>query len=377
LTDALAQEVEQLHTQNFWSAWTNLATPISILAVFGGSIFTLIRYLTDRRDARDKEFKDREDERAKQAEERFQKVVEGLGSDKESAKLGAAIMLRTFLQPGYEQFYQQAFDLVVANLRLPHADPDQAESSFNEALITAFKVAFPLARDEQLRHSSPITPESLDASLVQLDGAYLVGADLEQVWMISASLQGSNLRDSKLRKADFHWANLSKAWLRGADLREASLIKTKLSGVNLNGTNLSGANLREADLREAELSGARLLGANLGKADLSGANLSGTKPFAADFDEAFLSEFGSAGQDISDAKLEGTIMKDVCGLDSTRLAEYERRGAIIGESSTRSQDADQDHEVPALPLRVHEKKRKKERTEATGKNEPTVDTPSS
>jgi len=181
LTDALAQEVEQLHNQNFWSAWTNLATPISILAVFGGSIFTLIRYLTDRRDARDKEFKDREDERAKQAEERFQKVVEGLGSDKESAKLGAAIMLRTFLQPGYEQFYQQAFDLVVANLRLPHADPDQAESSFNEALITAFKVAFPLARDEQLRHSSPITPESLDASLVQLDGAYLVGADLEQM----------------------------------------------------------------------------------------------------------------------------------------------------------------------------------------------------
>ena len=179
--EKLAQEVVQLHNQNFWSAWTNLATPISILAIFGGSIFTLIRYLTDRRDATDKEFKDREDERAKRGEERFQKVVEGLGSDKESAKLGAAIMLRTFLQPGYEQFYQQAFDLVVANLRLPHADQNQAESSFNQALITAFKKAFPLARDELLKHSSTFDPQSLDASSVRLDRAYLVGADLEQM----------------------------------------------------------------------------------------------------------------------------------------------------------------------------------------------------
>src|SRR5437879_4718360 len=102
-------------------------------------------------------------------------------------------------------------------------------------------------------------------------------------------------------------------------------------------------------------------------------NLSGTKPFAADFDEAFLSKFRSEVQDTSDAKLEGTIMKDGCGLDSTRLAEYGRRGAIIGESSTRSQDTDQDHEAPAPPLRVREK----ERTEATGKNEPSVDTHSS
>src|SRR5205823_860630 len=126
--------VEQLHNQNFWSAWTNLATPISILAVFGGSIFTLIRYLTDRRDARDKEFKDREDERAKRAEERFQKVVEGLGSDKEGAKVGAAIMLRTFLQKGYEQFYEQVFDLAVAHLRLRQANPKESPDSLNQAL---------------------------------------------------------------------------------------------------------------------------------------------------------------------------------------------------------------------------------------------------
>src|SRR5438876_5616739 len=42
--EKLAQEVEQLHNQNFWSAWTNLATPVSILAVFGGSILAFLGY---------------------------------------------------------------------------------------------------------------------------------------------------------------------------------------------------------------------------------------------------------------------------------------------------------------------------------------------
>ena len=362
--EKLAQEVEQLHNQNFWSAWTNLATPISILAVFGGSIFTLIRYLTDRRDARDKEFKDREDERAKRAEERFQKVVEGLGSDKEGVKVGAAIMLRTFLQPGYEQFYRQVFNLVVANLRLPHAAPDQAESSLTQALITAFKEAFPLARDELLKHSSAFDPQSLDASAVRLDRAYLVGADLEQVWMINASLQGIRLRDSKLRKADFHSADLGSAYLRRADLREAILIETKLGGASIHEANLSGADLHWADLQgaylwksdcsgahfrqadlsganlsKAILSGANLLGANLSKAILSGAKLDGTKLLVADFDEAYLSWLSSYGQDPIDAKLEGTIMKDVHGLNSTQLAEYKRRGAITEGSSTLPQDS--------------------------------------
>lgn len=372
--EKLAQEVQQLHNQNFWSAWTNLATPISILAVFAGSIFTLIRYLTDRRDARDKEFKDREDERAKRAEERFQKVVEGLGSDQEGVKVGAAIMLRTFLQPGYEQFYRQVFNLVVANLRLRPVDPNTSASldpneyvpvdSLSQALITVFKEAFPLARDELLKHFSAFDSQSLDASAVRLDRAYLVGADLEQVWMKKASLHGTRLRDSKLRKADFQWADLGNAYLARADLQGAKLIETKLGGAIFAEANLSGADLHWADLQgailwksdcsrshfrqadlsgtnlsEANLSGANLLGANLSKANLSGANLDGTKLFVADFDEDYLSKLRSWGQDPIDAKLEGTIMHDVRGLDSTRLAEYKRRGAITEGSSTPPQNS--------------------------------------
>jgi hypothetical protein len=73
--------------------------------------------------------RDQHTEREKRAEERFQAAVTGLGDEKEGARIGAAILLRTFLRPGYEQFYTQAFDLAVANLRLPRApqppaDPD-------------------------------------------------------------------------------------------------------------------------------------------------------------------------------------------------------------------------------------------------------------
>src|SRR5204862_5651299 len=82
------------------------------------------RWLEDReaeRERRDAEqqrwLKDQEAEREKRAEERFQAVVEGLGSEREEAKVGAAITLRTFLRPGYEQFYTQVFDLAVAHLR--------------------------------------------------------------------------------------------------------------------------------------------------------------------------------------------------------------------------------------------------------------------
>ena len=435
--EKLAQEVQQLKTQNapdlFGWLRTNAAVLLSTLVVVIGGLIGLFRWLGDRQDEREKRdeeqkrwledrraererrdeeqqrwLKDQDAEREKRAEERFQRVVEGLGNDKEGAKLGAAIMLRTFLQPRYQQFYRQAFDLVVANLRLRPVDPNTSASldpneyvpvdSLSQALITAFKEAFPLARDELLKHSSAFYPQSLDASAVRLDRTYLVGADLEQVWMKNASLHGTRLRDSKLRKADFQWADLGNAYLARADLQGAKLIETKLGGAIFAEANLSGADLHWADLQgailwksdcsgahfrqanlsganlsEANLSGANLLGANLSKADLSGANLDGTKLLVADFDEDYLSKLRSWGQDPIDAKLEGTFMKDVHGLDSTRLAEYKRRGAIIGEPSTPPQDTVQGHEAPAPLLQAP----KNEWKEAAGKNVPSADIQSS
>lgn len=184
----LAEEIQQLEDQHQW-AWTSVltpfSTPFSILVALVVAISGLVRWRADRQAEREKQreaekhlLEDRQVEREKQDEARFQSVVEGLGNSSPAMQAGAAIMLRTFLRPGYEQFYGQAFDLAVTNLRLRNVNPVVPEQldSRSQALITVFKESFPLARD-WLKQD----PQVLDASYIQLDHAYLSHADLN-VW---------------------------------------------------------------------------------------------------------------------------------------------------------------------------------------------------
>ena len=247
--EKLIQDIQQLKNQNEqfknqnapdFFVWfpvllrTNAAILFSRLVVVIGGLIGLFRWFGDRRG-----------EREKRAEERFQAAVTGLGDEKEGAKIGAAILLRTFLRRGYEQFYTQTFDLAVAHLRLrtspPSEDPDGMHQSqvepnrdtsntplpltpLRQALIVAFKEAFPLARSLDQE-----TNESLNAASIQLDNAFLTMANLEWAWMPDASL-----REAKLLQA-----NLSGAFLLQADLSEA-----KLNEADLGGAKLSGAKLR-------------------------------------------------------------------------------------------------------------------------------------
>jgi hypothetical protein len=266
--EQLEQEIQQLKDQNNPDplSWlrANAAIFLSTLVVVIGGLVGLFRWFGDRRS-----------EREKRSEERFQDVVAGLGDDKEGRKIGAAIMLRTFLQPGYEQFYSQAFDLAVANLcptETPHppedADTPVILTTLRQALIAAFKGAFPLARSQNKG-----SPQSLDASYIQLDNGYLSHADLEQVWMPNASLRKvvlveANLRASNLYKANLHSANLKRARLVQTDLIYADLHEADLSGATLNGAKLNNARLESADLSQTDLEDAL---------SLEGANLHGVK----------------------------------------------------------------------------------------------------
>jgi Pentapeptide repeats (8 copies) len=222
--EKLAQEVQQLKNENEPSFFDWLRGNVSILLLGLGALAGFLRWLADRRDARDKELKDRQEEREKRAEERFQSIVEGLGNEREEAQVGAAITLRTFLQPIYEQFYRQVFDLTVAHLRLQgrsvpldgDSNTSLPLSSLRQALIVVFKEAFPLARSQNKG-----SPRYLDASRIQLDNAYLREADLKQVWLRHASL-----RHAILHRADLRGADLLEADLYGADLRGANLDTT-------------------------------------------------------------------------------------------------------------------------------------------------------
>jgi large-conductance mechanosensitive channel len=320
---------EKLVHENDW--WWNygatiLTSLISTFTLAAAGIFTVVRYFHDLRDTREKQeaetkrlAEDRQAEREKRAEEHFQVAVEGLSSAREEAKIGAAITLRTFLRPGYEQFYTQTFDIAVAHLRLPRTSQSSNDPTdplplptLSQALIMVFKEAFPLARNLQTS-----SPQSLDATGIQLDHAHLREVDLARIWMPLASLHSIDLRKAHLSEAHLRDTDLRKANLRKTDLRKADLIGAKLQGADFSGANLEGA---------------KLVYANLGEVNFHEANLSAADLFHADLTRTNLGEAQS---------LEETKLHAVKGLTKEQLAACKAKGAIIDEDSTanRSQTA--------------------------------------
>lgn len=331
--EQLTLQNDKLKNDNAWAWLSPVSTILGPLATVGTILVgiliarnNLLQWSKNREDEQKNRADDQRIEREKRDEERFQSVVEGLGSERMEAKVGAAITLRTFLQPGYERFYRQAFDLAVAHLRLRPVDPNtpappdldtptppepsEAVSldPLSQALITVFKESFPRARKTLMdQEKSQFDPQSLDASRIRLDNAYLVESDLKGIWM----------REAFLIKAD----------LRRADLSEARLTKACFGRANLRETNLCRAYLYEADLRGAYFRGAILRGATLRKADLNGAHLRGADFTEADFTEA----------DLNGAHLRGADLRTVKGLPKEQLEACKAKGAIIDEDTTTSQ----------------------------------------
>jgi uncharacterized protein YjbI with pentapeptide repeats len=400
--EKLQQEVLQLKEQNEpdFLAWlrTNVSLLLSTLVVVIGGLIGLFRWLGDRRGAQDKELKSRQSEREKRAEERFQSAVTGLGNDKEGARIGAAILLRTFLHPGYEAFYIQTFDLAVGHLRLRNNNPHAAEplDTLSQALITVFKEFFPLAHARSKAENVQFRPQSLIARSIQLDNAYLSGADLKQAWLPQAFLRNADLRGADLRGADLRDANLSGAILHEADLRGADLSGAILHGANLykanlgsvtfdnaklnnaalseaklhlatfSGAILHGAVFDRADLHKANLSGAFFndrtifCGADLSQTDLFGISLNGVDLRMADLRGADVNVTAFDGADLSGAKLNGitpqdarsfrnTNLRGVQGLTKEQLAICKAKGAIIDEDPTTSSSQSIIASSPASP----------------------------
>lgn len=385
----LTQQVSgQQHTWGNW-LWSNaaiiLSSVLSTLVIVVGALFGWWRWRRDRQDAQNKELQDRQSEREKRAEERFQAAVAGLGDEKDGVRIGNAILLRTFLRSGYEQFYTQTFDLATANLRLRKGDPAIPEplDTLRQALITAFKEAFPLTRDRLKEENSQFRPQSLIARSIRLDNAYLSKTDLKQAWMPQATLQkadlsGADLRDANLTEADLRDANLTEADLRGAslsraDLRGAKLYKANLSGVSLDDVKLNKAMLADANLSEATFGGAMLYdavfanadlrgvnfsgsffnnrtilcGANLRGANLYGINLNGADLRMADLSGADLNLTAFDGADLANAifndtapetarSFRNTNLRGVTGLTTEQLAFCKAKGAIINEDAVSS-----------------------------------------
>ena len=325
LTLQIKQLQNQLQNQNNWLS-NNSTALIAAFATIVVALFGIYQWTGNRKDERQKKSDAQDKELRDRAEERFKAAVTGLGDEKEGAKVSGAILLRSFLNKDdkdYERYYIQIFDLAVAHLRLPrtsplpqedpdalHEPPSQSDpntplrlTTLSQALITVLKESFPLAR-RSAGGSAKVegSLQSLDATGIQLDNAYLAGkaTDLQQMWMPEASLRGANLVEANLRQTNLRKANLRGAKLRRVDLSDADLRKADLSSADLRGATLSKTDLRgatlsktdlsETDLSETDLRGADLRGANLSKADLSNMSLSGADLSEANLSKANLSE---------------------------------------------------------------------------------------
>lgn len=115
-----------------------------------------------------------------------------------------------------------------------------------------------------------VRPYLRDADLteVELQGAYLGGADLSNVDLSFRNFSGAHLEETDLSGAKLNGADLSNANLSKANLFRADLIEANLSGANL-----QACDLRDADLTQAVLKGAALLGIIFNGCNLSKANL--------------------------------------------------------------------------------------------------------
>ncbi len=342
--EQLTQQVAgQQHTLDNW-AWSNLTTILSsllstLVVIIGilvgfrqwrvGRADTQKKELEDKQATQDKDLEDHKAEREKRAEERFQAAVTGLGDPKEGARIGAAILLRTFLRPGYEPFYMQVFDLAVANLRLPRTafvpeeDPDALHTptqvdpktplpltTLSRALITVFRESFPLARDTSRSNGNKKNAlQSLDATGIQLDHAYLSEVDLDYVWMPWAFLREADLESAHLNGAHLAGTNLTKAYLAEAHLNGANLFRAKLEKAYLRNAHLAGADLSEADLSDADLRQADLSDADLRESNLSGADLEWAKLNGTYLSRARLQKADLSGAYLSGAKLEKAYLR--------------------------------------------------------------------
>jgi uncharacterized protein YjbI with pentapeptide repeats len=322
-------------------------------------------------------------DRVKRDEDRLQSAIQDLGTSEPGKTIGGAVMLRTFLLPGYEKYgyekyHIQIFDLAVANLRLPRKSASGNNSDnfgppepVNQALAVLFKDAFPAARRycviEELKkqpgakqesdiskevsrflesgHAKQLSPQELalfnplllDATGVQLDQTYLNSADLEMAYLRSASLKGTNLEGAKLKGADLEDADLEGANLRKASFDVANLIKAKsLTKVNLSGQNLEGEDFTNYKrLHQIQLENASLRNAQFTKCDLTGANLKKADLEGTKFDRANLTGADFTGvRNYEKATWDGAIIKDFIGLLPDQQEELKAKGAYVTPSTS-------------------------------------------
>lgn len=281
LNDKLQQEIEKLRIENknsssFWGQLPAYATIITALVAIIGVIVTIFKLINEKNLDR----KQREMENLRNMDDKFISIITALGSERESIQASAAVSILSFLKPEYQDFHNQVFMILLANLKIAHS-----KAIYNflvEGFEKAVRLQLPSLKLQDKTYE-------LDLSRAYLNRVNLSDCDLSYVDLGFTKLKYANLSGSKtsLYRARGIEANLEKARLSDANMMEARFTKAKFMHAQFHKTNLVSAVLKEADLsyaqfyhasmQSAHLDGAILLDAKFEQANINDAFFIGAK----------------------------------------------------------------------------------------------------
>lgn len=182
-------------------------------------------------------------------------------------------------------------------------------------------------------------PRTESDDSVDLSGADLTGARLDDTQFDEVDFQGTKLAYAQFHTADLNGANFNHADLTGANfisanlskavLKEAELTRSKLIGADLTEARLGAADLTKAKLGGAQLTDVRMVGVTMSRADAGGAKLirviatnatmDGADLNGADLTNANFSHASLKGVNLNQADLTGTDLTDCTGLTLEQL----------------------------------------------------------
>lgn len=137
-----------------------------------------------------------------------------------------------------------------------------------------------------------------------------------------ADLSNANLRECHCYLSDFSGAQLVDVDMTGAMLDGVGLANNNLANINLSGANLNNANIQGSNLSGADLTSATLTHANLEGAILSKATIAGAKLMSAN---------------LADAKVDGIVYDNATRFKGIRVA------SCYGSARFRRYAQDQDY----------------------------------
>jgi len=255
----------------------SLAGLITSLSVIAGVIFTIVKLFQERK----KDRIQREIDKLRNIDEKFNALVANLGSQSKAVQVGAAVSIQTFLKEEYKYLHRQVLLIVIANLKINHN-----KTIYNlliEALEKILKIEIPVMRGENKEFA-------LDLARAYLKNCDFSGYDLSY--------------------ADFAFAKLKHANLKSANMYKTCGIETDFQNVKLTDANLQEARFRNSNFQFAHFHNANLISAELKECELNGSEFFNASLQSAHFELAYLNNAKFENADIRDAFFYGSVFND-------------------------------------------------------------------